>query len=128
MHSLLLTSVFLAASSLVAADALAACTGSNGRGWGRGNGAGAFEMTQADKTCLIRFPSVINDKAGTRDPATKYSVTRAPANGTLKASADGVIYTPKKGFAGKDVFCTTNRTDKAPGTVLSGCVTVTVAK
>jgi len=106
--------------------AQAACTGSNGRGWGTGNGAGQFEMTAADKTCRMSFQGVINEAAKTRIPATQVTITRAPASGKIAVTKSGLIYTPNKGFQGSDTFCTSNTTPKVPGITLSGCVTVTV--
>lgn len=104
--------------------AQAACTGSNGRGWGSGQGAGQFTMSQADKTCRISFPGFISgDK---RTPATQVTVTRQPKSGKVAVVAgQGLLYTPAAGFRGKDTFCTRNKASGMSGT-LSGCVTVTV--
>lgn len=104
----------------------AACTGSNGRGWGSGQGSGSFEMTSADKSCQISFPNVINDRAGTQVPANKVSFTRQPSNGKVSVTGRGLVYTPARGFKGTDRFCTSNTAPKAPGVTLSGCVAVTV--
>lgn len=107
--------------------AQAACTGSNGRGWGSGKGAGAFEMSTGDKECRISFPGVINEQAGTRIPATEVSVTQPPKSGKIKVvKGRGILYTPNAGFKGRDRFCTRNTTPKAPGVTLSGCITVSV--
>jgi hypothetical protein len=111
--------------SLLAAQA--ACTGTNGRGWGSGQGSGSFQMTAADKSCRISFPGIIDDRAGTRVPATNVTITRSPTAGKVKVAAGrGLIYTPNKGFTGTDTFCTSNTTPKAPGVTLSGCITVAV--
>ncbi len=105
----------------------AACTGSNGRGWGSGRGAGQFEMTARDKSCRISFPGFIDDVRKTRIPATDVTVTRQPKNGKVSVAAGkGVIYTPNAGFKGKDRFCTKNTSSKVKGKSLSGCVTVTI--
>ncbi|MCC4243238.1 Ig-like domain-containing protein [Stappia indica] len=114
------------AGCIFASSVHAACTGSNGRGWGRGNGAGSFQMTAADKSCRIGFTNVINDRTKTSVPANKVSVTRAPKNGKVQVTGKGLVYTPAKGFKGSDSFCTKNTTPKAPGVVLSGCITVAV--
>lgn len=106
--------------------AQAACTGSNGRGWGSGQGSGSFEMTSADRTCRIAFPHVINDRAGTQVPASKVSFTRQPTSGKVSVSGGGLVYTPGRGFKGTDTFCTSNTAPKAPGVTLAGCISVTV--
>lgn len=105
----------------------AACTGTNGRGWGSGNGKGQFSMSTRDKLCKISFPGFIDDIKKTRIPATNVTLTRKPANGSVSiVSGQGLIYTPGKGFKGKDRFCTMNRSSKVKGKTLSGCITVTV--
>lgn len=110
-----------------ATSAHAACTGSNGRGWGKGSGNGQFSMTARDKICKISFPGFIDDAKKTRTPATDVTVTRKPSSGTVSIVAGkGLIYTPGQGFKGKDRFCTTNRSAKVKGKTLSGCITVTV--
>ncbi len=111
---------------LTLSAAQAACTGSNGRGWGRGAGAGQFEMTAADKACRIGFTNVINERDKTSVPATNVALTRAPSAGKVSVTKSGLVYTPNKGFKGNDTFCTTNTTAKVPGVTLSGCITVTV--
>ncbi|BCB20325.1 hypothetical protein [Bosea sp. ANAM02] len=126
MRVLITVITFATAGYSMISAAEAACTGTNGRGWGRGNGAGQFEMSSADRNCRISFPGVINESAGTRFPATQVTVTRSPGSGKLSVTKQGLIYTPGKGFKGSDTFCTTNTTPKAPGMTLGGCVTVTV--
>lgn len=106
--------------------AQAACTGSNGRGWGSGKGVGQFTMTTADKVCNIGFTNVINDRNKTSVPATQVSITRAPKSGKVTVTGKGLVYTPAGGFKGKDTFCTRNKAPKVPGTTLAGCITVTV--
>lgn len=103
----------------------AACQGSLGRGWGGGKGAGQFTMSAADGSCRVGFPNFIDDKRKTSTPATQTTVTRAPKSGKTSIGARGVVYTPSKGFKGKDTFCTRNTSPKVKGT-LAGCVTVTV--
>lgn len=108
-------------------SAYAACTGTNGRGWGSGRGNGHFEMSARDRNCKISFPGFINDAKKTRIPATDVTVTRAPKKGKLSVVAEqGLIYTPIQGFKGKDRFCTRNRSAKVKGQTLSGCITVQV--
>lgn len=115
------------AGSLSVMEAQAACEGTNGRGWGSGNGAGTFSMTAADKVCKISFPGFINDVKKTRIPAAQVKITRQPKSGKLSVVAGkGLIYTPKAGFKGKDRFCTTNTSPKVKGGKLSGCITITV--
>lgn len=125
-HSLGLSALviggFLAAT---ASSALAACEGSNGRGWGSGKGDGKYDMAAADKTCLIGYPNFIDDVKKTRVPATEVSLTRAPKSGTITLSAKGLVYTPAQGFKGSDKFCTKNTAKGEKGT-LAGCITVTV--
>ena len=105
----------------------AACTGTNGRGWGKGNGAGSFAMTTGDKNCRISFPGFVNDVKKTRIAATNVTVTSKPKNGAVSVVAGkGLIYTPKAGFKGRDRFCTRNTSPKVKGQSLSGCITVTV--
>lgn len=106
--------------------AQAACTGSNGRGWASGNGAGKFEMVAADKTCQIGLTNVIDDQTKTKIPATNVVITKTPKSGTVSVKSNGLVYTPKKGFTGDDTFCTKNTTPKSPGVTLSGCITVSV--
>ncbi|MCB1445476.1 MAG: hypothetical protein KDJ87_06660 [Rhizobiaceae bacterium] len=124
----LITLVVLSVAGLsTIPPAYAACTGSNGRGWGKGNGNGQFKMAASDKICKISFPGFINDAKKTRIPATDVSFTRKPKNGRISVVAGkGVIYTPDPGFRGKDRFCTRNKSPKVKGKTLSGCVTVTV--
>lgn len=121
----------LAAAFLIglfsASAAEAACTGSNGRGWGSGRGDGKFEMAASDKSCRIGFPSFINDANKTSIPATEVTVTRTPKSGRVSVVAGrGLLYTPNNGFKGRDTFCTRNTTPKVRGKSLSGCITVTV--
>ena len=112
---------------LTASAANAACEGSNGRGWGKGRGAGKFEMNQADKNCRISFPGFTNDTTGKRIPGDKVVITSKPKNGDLTVVAGkGLIYTPKAGFKGKDKFCTINTSDRQKKGKLQGCVTVSV--
>lgn len=125
------TSVFVAPICLIAmiagSAAHAACSGSLGRGWASGQGNGQFEMTTADKSCMMGFANFIDDAAKTRIPATEVALTRAPANGRIGIIANqGVVYTPTAGFTGSDRFCTRNTTPQVKGKNLSGCVTVTV--
>lgn len=117
-----LSAVIIAAIS----PAYAACTGTNGRGWGTGNGAGQFQMTAADKNCRISFPGFVDDRAGTRVPATNATVTKQPGSGKVVVSRSGLTYTPNKGFKGTDSFCTSNTTPKEPGKTLAGCISVVV--
>lgn len=126
MRILLSTTAALVIGCLSATAAQAACTGTNGRGWGSGNGAGAFQMTTADRNCRIGFPNFINDRARTSIPATRVSVTRPPRSGKVAVTGRGIVYTPAKGFTGSDTFCTRNTSPKVPGQALSGCITVTV--
>ncbi|MER2537162.1 MAG: Ig-like domain-containing protein [Rhizobiaceae bacterium] len=82
-------------------------------------------MTTADKECRISFPGFMN--GDTRIPATQVTLTRQPKAGKITVvSGQGLIYTPARGFKGKDTFCTRNKSPKMPGGTLSGCVTVTV--
>lgn len=105
----------------------AACTGSNGRGWASGRGAGKFEMTAHDKSCKISFPGFVDDVRKTRIPATDVTVTSKPKSGKISVVAGrGLVYTPSAGFKGKDRFCTRNTSSKLKGKSLSGCITVTV--
>jgi len=126
MRILAILAVSLAMGGLSVSMAEAACKGSNGRGWGSGNGAGKFEMSATDKVCNIGFTNVIDDKKNTSIPATKVKVTRAPKSGKVGVTGKGLVYTPAKGFTGSDTFCTANTTPKVPGVTLSGCITVTV--
>ncbi|MCO5092840.1 Ig-like domain-containing protein [Bosea sp. (in: a-proteobacteria)] len=126
MRILIAMITLAAAGWLTLSDAQAACTGTNGRGWGTGRGAGQFQMTTADKSCRISHPGIVNDRAGTRIVANQVSITRAPSSGKLAVSSGGIVYTPNKGFKGSDSFCTSNTTPKAPGEVLAGCVTIMV--
>lgn len=114
-----------AIATLVASVAFAECTGSNGRGWGKGKGNGAFEMSASDKNCLISYPGFIYEEENRRVPATEVKLTRAPKSGQISLSKQGIIYTPAAGFKGKDKFCTKNTAQGEKGT-LAGCVTVTV--
>lgn len=126
MRILIAMVTFATAGYAAISGAQAACTGSNGRGWGSGNGAGQFEMNASDKNCPMSFQGVINDTTKTRIPATEVRITRAPGSGKVSVTRTGLVYTPNKGFKGNDTFCTSNTTPKAPGVTLSGCVTVTV--
>ncbi len=118
---------FLVAGSFFISAAEAACTGSNGRGWGSGRGAGSFSMASADKNCRISFPGFIDDTKKTRTPATQVKITSQPKSGKISVVAGkGLIYTPKAGFKGKDRFCTSNTSPKVKGQRLSGCITVSV--
>jgi len=126
MRVKIFTATFFAVGCLTLSMAEAACTGTNGRGWGSGRGAGKFEMTAADKNCRISFTNVINDQQKTRIPATNVTITRAPKSGKVNVTGSGLVYTPNQGFRGSDTFCTRNTTPKAPGAVLSGCITIAV--
>ena len=108
-----------------ASIAEAACSGTNGRGWGKGQGNGKFQMTTADKTCNIDFPGFIDDRKKTRTPATNVTITRAPKSGKINVTGKGLVYTPAAGFKGNDRFCTKNTAAGVRGT-LRGCITVTV--
>ena len=81
-------------------------------------------MTQADRSCRISFPGFIDDRAGTRVPATNVTVTQQPGSGKVSVTRSGITYTPNKGFKGRDTFCTSNTTPKVPGKTLSGCIAV----
>ncbi|KRE11877.1 hypothetical protein ASE63_19190 [Bosea sp. Root381] len=127
MRFLIAMTAIVASSGVSLTAAEAACTGSNGRGWGSGQGSGSFQMTAADKACQISFPGIVDDRAGTRIPATNVTITRGPASGKVGVVAGrGLTYTPNKGFTGRDTFCTSNTTPKAPGVTLAGCITVAV--
>jgi hypothetical protein len=71
MRSLSTFATTLALACITTTAVHAACTGSNGRGWGSGNGAGKFQMAASDKTCRIGFTNIINDKQKTCVPATR---------------------------------------------------------
>jgi hypothetical protein len=119
--------VFAVAGICSASSVHAACSGSNGRGWGSGKGNGQFSMTAGDKICKISFPGFVDDVKKTRIPGENVTVTKKPAKGALTiVKGQGVIYKPAQGFKGKDKFCTTNRSAKVKGKTLSGCITVTV--
>lgn len=124
MRALSIAGTLLIAGCFSISTAEAACSGTNGRGWGSGGGAGSFTMTAADKVCNISFPGFMSgDK---RTPATNVKITKQPKSGKLKVVAGkGMVYTPAAGFKGKDTFCTRNTAPGVSGT-LSGCVTVTV--
>lgn len=127
MRSLITLIVLSVAGLASVSSAYAACTGSNGRGWGSGKGNGQFEMTARDKSCKISFPGFINDAKKTRIPATDVTLTREPKNGKISVVAGkGLVYTPNSGFKGKDKFCTKNKSSKMKGQTLSGCITVTI--
>lgn len=126
MREVIITIALAAVGVAASSTAFAACTGSNGRGWGSGNGAGQFEMSAADKNCRISFQGFIDDRAGTRTPATNVSLTKQPANGRVAVSKSGIVYTPTRGFKGTDTFCTSNTSPKMPGQTLSGCISVVV--
>lgn len=84
-------------------------------------------MSASDKTCRISFPGFIDDVRKTRTPATDVKITRQPKSGQISVVAgQGLIYTPKAAFKGKDRFCTKNTSSKVKGKSLSGCITVTV--
>ena len=71
----------------------------------------------------VRIPVLRNDR-GSLDPAT-VTVTRAPANGTTAAAADGrVTYTPNAGFTGRDTF--DYRVADPDGHLVTATVTVDV--
>lgn len=126
MRNMVIFGTVLALAGLATSLAEAACSGSNGRGWGSGKGNGAFEMTAADKSCTISFPNFIDEAKGTKVPASEVKLTKAPKSGTIGiAAGKGLVYTPKAGFSGQDKFCTRNTAPTVKGT-LSGCVTVTV--
>jgi hypothetical protein len=119
--------VIAVAGIFSASSAYAACTGSNGRGWGSGKGSGQFTMTARDKSCNISFPGFIDDANKNRTPASDVTFTRKPSKGSVSVvSGKGLVYTPSQGFTGKDRFCTKNRSSKVKGKTLSGCITVTV--
>lgn len=127
MRSAITLIVLSVAGFSAAHPAYAACTGTNGRGWGGGSGNGQFQMTGADKICRISFPGFVDDVAKTRTPATEVKITRAPKSGKVSVVAgQGLVYTPEQGFKGKDRFCTRNTTPKVKGKALAGCITVTV--
>lgn len=127
MRILTATTAIIIAGGLTLTAAQAACTGTNGRGWGSGQGAGSFQMASTDKSCRISFPGIIDDRAGTRTPATNVTITRGPSSGKVSiASGRGLVYTPNKGFKGSDTFCTSNTSPKAPGVTLAGCITIAV--
>lgn len=125
MRRMMTIAALLAGGLFAASAASAECTGTNGRGWGKGQGKGQFEMTAADKTCLISYPGFIYEQENRRVPATEVVLTRAPKSGTITLSSKGIVYTPAAGFRGKDRFCTKNTAKGEKGT-LAGCVTVTV--
>ena len=112
--------------SALATAAQAECTGSNGRGWASGKGAGEFTMSASDGACQMGFTSFINDSTKTRIPATTVKLSKAPKNGKISLTSKGPVYTPAAGFRGKDRFCTVNTSADMPGKSLTGCVTVTV--
>lgn len=109
-----------------ASTAVAACSGELGRGWSRGQGNGAFQMTAADRSCTIGYANFINDSNNTSIAATEIKLTKAPKSGDIGVSDGGVVYTPKAGFKGQDKFCTSNTSPQVKGKKLSGCITVTV--
>ncbi len=114
-----------AAFLMTSPAAQAACNGGLGRGWGSGKGDGKFEMGASDSVCLIGFANFVNDATDSRVPAKQVTLTRAPKNGKIGLTDNGVVYTPNPGFKGADKFCTRNKAEGEKGT-LSGCVTVTV--
>lgn len=127
MRSLTGLATLFVVSLLSVSAAQAACSGTNGRGWGKGNGSGQFAMTTGDKICKISFPGFIDDVRKTRTPATEVTITSKPKNGKISVVAGkGLTYTPNAGFKGKDRFCTRNTSAKIKGKSLSGCITVTV--
>ncbi|MGB6119086.1 MAG: Ig-like domain-containing protein [Mesorhizobium sp.] len=127
---MLKTSAILSISTLsalffvTAADA--ACSGSNGRGWGSGGGSGKFTMSASDKTCRIGMPGFINDAKKTNIPASQVKFTRNPSSGKVSVGGSAMTYTPNPGFKGSDRFCTVHTSPKVKGQKLSGCITVTV--
>lgn len=123
---LIISAAALVVGGLSVTSADAACTGSNGRGWGSGNGAGKFTMSSADQSCRIGFTNIIDDRKKTSIPATNVTVTRSPKSGKVSVTGSGLVYTPARGFKGRDTFCTRNRAPGVKGTTLSGCITVTV--
>lgn len=126
MRIVMTMATVLISGNLMIIAAEAACIGSNGRGWGSGQGSGSFQMASTDRSCRISFPGIVDDRAGTRIPATQVTVTRGPASGKVSVAGGGLVYTPNKGFKGSDTFCTSNTTPKAPGVTLAGCITVSV--
>lgn len=129
MHMRIVATVITALvwGSVTVSAAQAACTGTNGRGWGSGRGAGEFQMSASDKICKISFPGFIDDVRKTRTPATDVTITRQPKSGKISVVAgQGLIYTPNANFKGKDRFCTKNTSSKVRGKSLSGCITVTI--
>lgn len=125
MRTLAILGSVVVAGYLSVSAADAACQGTNGRGWGSGNGAGKFTMSASDKTCQIGFPNFINDKNKTQTPANIVTITRAPKSGKVQVTGRGLVYAPAAAFKGSDTFCTRNKSAKVKGT-LSGCITVTV--
>ncbi|VDS07364.1 hypothetical protein PARHAE_00540 [Paracoccus haematequi] len=111
---------------VLAPAAYADCNGGLGRGWASGKGNGQFEMRMGESSCVIDYPAFIDDANGTRTFATELALTRAPANGKIGVSPQGIVYMPSAGFAGQDKFCIRNTTPEVRGKTLSGCVTVTV--
>lgn len=108
-----------------ASTAYAACSGSNGRGWASGRGAGKFEMSAGAKSCQIGVPGFT--VGNSRTPAAESKITRQPKSGKVTiAQGRGFLYTPNAGFKGKDRFCSSNTSPKFKGQRLAGCVTVTV--
>ena len=106
-------------------EAHAACTGSNGRGWASGRGAGKFAMTAADKSCFIGVPGFIVGKK--RTPASTSKITKQPKSGKVTiAQGRGFTYSPKAGFKGKDRFCSSSTSQKFKGQRLAGCIAITV--
>ena len=98
----------------------AACTGGFSSGWASGAGTAQFTMSEADGSCQTGFPRFTSNTL-----ATRVTFTRAPKSGKASLTSSGVVYTPAKGFKGKDSFCTRNTSPQVRGT-LSGCITVTV--
>lgn len=115
----------IAGGMFAATAAYAECSGGNGRGWASGKGKGQFEMTAGDTSCLVSFPSFIDDTNKTKTPATEVKLTRAPKAGKITLSQQGIIYTPTAGFKGSDSFCISNTAPGMKGK-LSGCVSIAV--
>ncbi|MCP8895629.1 hypothetical protein KYK29_11925 [Shinella daejeonensis] len=83
-------------------------------------------MTTADKACHIGFTNIIDDRKKTKIAVTKVVATPAPKSGEVAVTGKDLIYTPAKGFKGRDTVCTRNSAPKVPRATLSGCITVTV--
>lgn len=115
---------FIVLGIFTATSASAACEGGLGRGWSKGKGKGAFELSAGSKACDIGFANFY-DNNDVATPATEVALTKAPKSGKISIGKSGVVYTPNAGFKGKDTFCTKNTAAKVKG-ALTGCITVTV--